>query len=50
MYLDPPQNAVVLAVAEKPNIQALERAQGWLRLPNGKALTGFSHGALRLEL
>jgi transposase len=24
-------------------IQALERAQGWLRLPNGRALTGFSH-------
>jgi len=21
----------------------LERAQGWIRLPNGKALTGFSH-------
>ena len=47
LYLDPPQNAVVLAVDEKPNIQALERAQGWLRLPNGKALTGFSHGYKR---
>src|SRR5207244_8845603 len=23
--------------------QALERAQGWLKLPNGKALTGFNH-------
>jgi len=21
----------------------LERAQGWLKLPNGKALTGFNH-------
>jgi len=21
----------------------LERAQGWLRLPNGKSLSGFSH-------
>lgn len=43
LYLDPPENAVVLCVDEKPAIQALERAQGWLRLPNGKALTGFSH-------
>jgi hypothetical protein len=30
-------------VDEKRSIQALERAQGWIRLPNGKALTGFSH-------
>jgi transposase len=43
LYLDPPQNAVVLSVDEKPHIQALERAQGWLRLPSGKALTGYSH-------
>jgi transposase len=43
LYLDPPENAVVLSVDEKPHIQALERAQGWLRLPDGKALTGFSH-------
>ncbi len=47
VYLDPPDNAVVLAVDEKPHIQALERAQGWLRLPNGQALTGFSHGYKR---
>jgi len=33
----------VLSVDEKPHIQALERAQGWLKLPNGKAVTGFSH-------
>ena len=43
LYLDPPENAVVLCVDEKPSIQALERAQGWLRLPNGKALTGYNH-------
>lgn len=43
LYLDPPDHAVVLSVDEKPHIQALERAQGWLRLPDGKALTGFSH-------
>jgi transposase len=28
---------------EKPSIQALERAQGYLRLPDGKAVNGFSH-------
>ncbi len=43
VYLNPPENAVVLSVDEKPAIQALERAQGWLRLPNGKTLTGFNH-------
>jgi len=43
LYLDPPENALVLCVDEKPHIQALERAQGWLRLPNGKALTGYNH-------
>ena len=43
LYLHPPENAVVICVDEKPHIQALERAQGWLKLPNGKALTGFSH-------
>lgn len=42
LYLDPPENAVVLCVDEKPSIQALERAQGWLRMPDGKALKGFS--------
>jgi len=31
------------SVWTKPAIQALERAQGWLRLPNGKALTGYTH-------
>jgi transposase len=43
MYLNPPTNALVLSVDEKPSLQALERAQGWLRLPNGTALTGVSH-------
>jgi len=43
LYLNPPQNALVLCVDEKPCIQALERAQGWIRLPNGRALTGFAH-------
>ena len=43
LYLNPPENAVVLSVDEKPHIQALERAQGFLRLPDGKAVNGFSH-------
>ncbi len=43
LYLHPPDNAVVLSIDEKPAIQALERAQGWLKLPNGKAITGYAH-------
>ena len=43
MYLSPPENAVVLCVDEKPHIQALQRAQGYLRLPDGRAVNGFSH-------
>ncbi len=43
LYLDPPEQAIVICVDEKPHIQALERAQGWLKLPDGKALAGFSH-------
>lgn len=43
LYLDPPQDAIVLAVDEKPHIQALERSQGYLKLPNGRALSGRSH-------
>lgn len=43
LYLSPPENAVVLSVDEKPSIQALERAQGYLKFPNGKALMGYSH-------
>jgi hypothetical protein len=30
-------------VDEKPSIQALEREQGWLRMPDGQALRGFNH-------
>jgi transposase len=43
LYLGPPAGAVVLSVDEKPAIQVLERAQGWLRLPNGRSLRGFNH-------
>ena len=47
LYLEPPENAIVLAVDEKPAIQALERAQGYLRLPDGRSLRGEAHEYLR---
>lgn len=43
LYLNPPEKALVIADDEKPSIQVLERAQGYLRLPDGKAVNGFSH-------
>src|SRR6266478_1960673 len=43
LYVAPPEKAIVLCVDEKPSIQALERAQGYLKLPNGRALSGHSH-------
>jgi len=43
VYLEPPTDAIVISVDEKPHIQALERAQGYLKFPNGRSLTGFSH-------
>ena len=43
LYMAPPENAIVICVDEKPSIQALERVQGYLRLPNGRTLTGYSH-------
>lgn len=47
LYMAPPENAVVLCVDEKPSIQALERAQGYLKLVNGRALGGQSHDYIR---
>ena len=47
LYMASPDGAIVLAVDEKPSIQALERAQGYLKLPNGRAMTGRSHGHKR---
>ena len=40
IYIDPPGKAIVLCVDEKPSIQALERAQGYLKLPTGRAPLG----------
>jgi transposase len=47
LYMAPPENAIVICVDEKPSIQALERAQGYLKLPNGRTLTGHSHDYTR---
>jgi len=33
----------VISVDEKPHIQALERAQVFLKLSKGKTVTGFNH-------
>lgn len=43
LYMAPPENALVISIDEKPSIQALERKQGYLKMPNGRALTGQSH-------
>lgn len=43
LYVAPPENAVVICMDEKPHLQALERAQGYLRLPDGRTMTGFAH-------
>jgi len=42
LYLAPPDNALVICVDEKPSIQALERAQGYLRFSDGQTFRGFS--------
>jgi hypothetical protein len=43
LYVAPPENATRICVDEKPSIQALEQTQGYLKLPNGRTLTGHSH-------
>lgn len=53
LYLNPPENALVLSVDEKPSIQALERATGYVQTDNGKIVRGFKstykrHGTLNL--
>lgn len=41
LYLNPPQNALVVSVDEKPSIQALERAHGYVCTDSGKIVRGF---------
>ena len=43
LYMAALENAVVLSVDGKPSIQALERAQGYPKFPDGRAMTGQSH-------
>jgi transposase len=53
LYLDPPQNALVISVDEKPSIQALERATGYVETDSGKIVRAMKstykrHGTLNL--
>jgi transposase len=53
LYLNPPANALVISVDEKPSIQALERATGYVETDNGKIVRGLKstykrHGTLNL--
>lgn len=53
LYLDPPKNALVLSVDEKPTIQALERARGYVQTSSGKVVQGLKstykrHGTINL--
>ena len=41
LYLDPPLNALVISVDEKPSIQALQRAVGYVQTSNGKVVRGY---------
>jgi transposase len=53
LYLNPPEHAVVLSVDEKPSIQALERATGYVQTSSGKIVRGLKstykrHGTVNL--
>ena len=53
LYLNPPDNAVVLSVDEKPSIQALERKTGYVCTSSGKIVRGLKstykrHGTINL--
>ena len=53
LYLSPPENALVLSIDEKPTIQALERAKGYVQTSSGKIVHGMKstykrHGTINL--
>src|SRR5512137_1332917 len=53
LYLNPPENALVISIDEKPSIQALERSTGYVQTDSGKILRGLKstykrHGTLNL--
>lgn len=41
LYLNPPENALVISIDEKPSIQAIERARGYVCTSNGKIVQGL---------
>jgi len=41
LYLNPPENAVIISVDEKPSIQALSRTTGYVVLSDGKIVRGM---------
>ena len=53
LYLNPPENALVLSLDEKPSIQALERKTGYVQTRSGKIVRAYKstykrHGTLNL--
>jgi transposase len=53
LYLNPPENALVICVDEKPSIQAIERKRGYVETSSGKIVQGMKstytrHGTLNL--
>ena len=53
LYLNPPENALVLSIDEKPSMQAIERRTGYVMTDNGKIVRGLKstykrHGTLNL--
>lgn len=42
LYLEPPKNAIVISIDEKPSIQALSRKQGYVYTGNQKLIRGVS--------
>ena len=47
LYLNPPQNAIVLSVDEKPSIQALSRRVGVVKTSKGKILSAIKSTYIR---
>lgn len=53
LYLNPPVNAMVLSVDEKPSLQAIERSSGYVETDSGVVVRGLKstyqrHGTLNL--
>jgi transposase len=53
LYLNPPEEAIVFSIDDKPSIQALERSAGYVLTSNSKIVRGFKstckrHGTLNL--